>query len=107
MSFKKKRRYREKKPKDLNSILAAIPATVSFAFFLLVLFQSVRGDGHVGKLLPAIGMLFLLSSIVEFYYGFKELKKDEYSTWSRRIGVILPIISFLLWGSMFVIGLVM
>jgi hypothetical protein len=52
-------------------------------------------------------MLFLLSSIVEFYYGFKELKKDEYSTWSRRIGVILPVISFLLWGSMFVIGLVM
>jgi len=105
MSPKKKRRYREKKPHNLRSIMAAIPATVSFALFLLVIVLSVINEGKISRALAGLGMIFFLVSIVEFYYGFREYKKDDYSTVSRRIGVILPVISFLLWGALLAIGI--
>ena len=106
MSPKKKRRYREKKPHNLRSIMAAIPATVSFALFLLVIVESVINDGKITRILAGLGMIFFIVSIIEFYYGFREYKKDDYSTVSRRVGVILPLVSFLLWGALFVIGIV-
>ncbi|MCR4781651.1 MAG: hypothetical protein K5851_02720 [Lachnospiraceae bacterium] len=105
MSPKKKRRYREKKPHNLRSIMAAIPATVSFALFLLVIVESVINDGKITRILAGLGMIFFIVSIIEFYYGFREYKKDDYSTVSRRVGVILPLVSFLLWGALFVIGI--
>lgn len=102
---KKKRRYREKKPHNMRSFMTAIPATVSFAFYILVLVESIRNEGHIGRALPALGMLFLIASAILSFYGFGEWKKDDYSTVSRRLGLILPLVSFLLWVILFVIGL--
>lgn len=101
----RKRRYREKKPSDPRSLLAAMPAAVSIVFYIMALILSVRNNGTIGRLIPSIGVVLLLISFFLLYYGAREVKKDDFNGISRGLGVLLPLISLLIWLIVFLAGL--
>ncbi|GEM_PF-1428236 len=106
MMDKRRRRYREKKPMDLKSITVAAPAGVSILYFLICMGYAISADRNIPKILSAIGTIFFIASFVELFIGFSERKNDEASTWSRRIGIILPLISMLIWATLYILGII-
>lgn len=103
---KRRRRYREKKPMDLKSITVAAPAGVSILYFLICMIYAISADRNIPKMLSAMGTIFFIASFIELFIGFSERKNDEASTWSKRIGIILPIISMLVWASLYALGII-
>ena len=103
---KRRRRYREKKPIDIRSISAAVPAGISILYFLICIEYAIGGDRSIPKMLSAVGTVLFIASFPEIFIGFSERKNDEASTWSKRIGIILPIISMLVWASLYALGII-
>lgn len=87
---------------DLKSITVpvALPGKIADSYFLICMGYAISADRNIPKILSAIGTIFFIASFVELFIGFSERKNDEASTWSKRIGIILPLISMLIWATL-------
>lgn len=101
---KRKRHHNEQKKSSIASIFITILSLISISFFIGVLIKTIEKSGNIDKILPGIGMVFFILSVVFLIISIREQKKKQFNLASRRIGLIFTIISLLIWLSIFVIG---
>ncbi len=99
------RRRRDKKPTDVTSLACGISSMVVVVLFVLAIIHSVSVKGNNGHLVPGVGVLLLIVSIISLVYGVRERKREQFSTWSRVIGIVFPAIGTASWVVIYLIGL--
>lgn len=89
-----------------TSLTVAGISAVSIIFFAITVVYAIRSQGTVPNIFGAVGMILFIAAIICLVLGQSRYKMKNYNAWSRILGLVVPIIAVVLWGLLYLIGLV-
>lgn len=113
MSGRRNRRYKMGrsgfggaiKPQSLVSKAVAVISVVSIAVFGIMIAMAVRYNGETDNWFGGAAVLLLLLAFCCLAFAIREFRNLEYDIIFRAAGLGLGIVSSVLWGSIYILGL--
>ncbi|GEM_PF-1299771 len=101
----KRYRRREKKPINKSSLIGTVIGFFCILFFVMIITR-IRSGNTTGVKTAAVSVLAGLMSIASLVEGIVESRKTDYANWCRLLGVVVPLASTLLYGSVYILGII-
>ncbi len=100
-----KRRYMERKPLSIASIVWGTVGILSFLSEVLLLLIDAYNDGYLPNYMGGMGVLLMAVSVVALYFALLKLRDDSVRGSSKAFGVAAAAISLVLWILLYCVGI--
>lgn len=102
---RRRQRMDQKKNRSGLAILMAVLASLSITVYLFMAYTAARLGGDTPNIMGAAAVLFMIFSLVTFYYGIREFRIKTYRRSSRLPGLLLPLFASVLWLGTYILGI--
>ena len=106
MSQRRRKNYGVKRPKSQISIATAIVGAVCIGIYLLFLCAMVLGAFFASKAMAGLGVIAAFVCIVSMIKSIEPFRDTSYDTANRVMGLVLPLLGFVLWTLTYFIGII-
>ena len=104
----RRRRYSNEpqKPTSVYSYITGGIGVVTLLLCALMIYSSAMGDGNTPAIFALLGVFSILATFIGTIVGYRLFKDDTHTFESRILGLLAPLISFLVWTSVYVYGMI-
>lgn len=102
---KRKKRYKfTEKKHSKRGIAAVVIATISIVVFLVYIMMSYRSQSGISLYMASGGVLAMVASVFNLILVINGMREENSFQLFPRLGLLLTIVSLVLWGGIYIQG---
>ncbi len=106
MPFRKRRRNNEpQKPASVFSYVTGSAGVIALLLCALMIYSAAQSNGNTPSAFALIGVLCILGTLICTIFGIRLFRDDTHSFESRILGLMAPLIAFVVWMAVYIYGM--